>query len=122
MGGKNSAVEAALRCQRAGAEVTLSYRGGEVRKESIKYWLYPELAALTKSGVMAAHWNTVPVRIGATEVVLRRQDGTEYEVPADFVLLMTGYLADMSLAKRAGVELEGEREVPVFNPTSAVRP
>jgi thioredoxin reductase (NADPH) len=36
-------------------------------------------------------------------------------VPADFILLMVGYLADMSLVRLAGVELVGENEIPVFD-------
>jgi len=38
------------------------------------------------------------------------------EVLADFVLLMVGYRADMSLARMAGVELNGADEIPTFDP------
>ncbi|MEO5800989.1 MAG: NAD(P)-binding domain-containing protein, partial [Gemmatimonadales bacterium] len=42
VGGKNSAVEAALQCFRVGARVTVVYRRPEF-KPSLKYWLRPDL-------------------------------------------------------------------------------
>jgi thioredoxin reductase (NADPH) len=36
--------------------------------------------------------------------------------PTDFVLLATGFRADMSLYEMAGVRLEGPRQVPAHNP------
>ena len=41
--------------------------------------------------------------------------GATFEIPADFVLLMVGYAADMSLFRMAGVELTGDRELPMFD-------
>ena len=46
VGGKNSAVEAALRCYQAGADVSISYRRGQLDPASIKYWLLPEINGL----------------------------------------------------------------------------
>src|SRR5690606_26228205 len=43
VGGRNSAVEATIRCARAGAHVTLSYRKAAFDDKSIKYWLLPEI-------------------------------------------------------------------------------
>src|SRR5665213_2674999 len=43
VGGKNSAIETALRCHHAGAHVSLSYRGAQLSEKSIKYWLMPEI-------------------------------------------------------------------------------
>src|SRR4051794_38331479 len=42
VGGKNSAVEAALRCHHAGAHVAISYRRAQLPSKSIKYWPPPE--------------------------------------------------------------------------------
>ena len=44
------------------------------------------------------------------------ETGNSQEVPADFVLLLTGYRADMSLFSAAGVELRGEQQLPAHNP------
>jgi thioredoxin reductase (NADPH) len=120
VGGRNSAVEAALRCQRAGAKVHLSYRGPNVDAKDIKYWLYPEFAALTKSGAITPHFRTCPTAITATHVTLSpSSEGAgvgAQDLPIDFVLLLTGYNADMSLARSAGITLSGRQQLPTFNP------
>jgi thioredoxin reductase (NADPH) len=70
VGGKNSAVEAALRCYQAGAHVSLSYRRSALPEKSIKYWLLPEIRGLIESGKMPAYFGTVPTEITATSVRL----------------------------------------------------
>lgn len=115
VGGKNSAVEAALRCYHAGAQVAISYRRGAFKEKSIKYWLMPEITGLIESGRIGGHFETTPVEITPSHVRLRHADGTEVEEPADFVLLMTGYVADMSLARQAGVRLKDGSEAPEYD-------
>lgn len=125
VGGRNSAVETAIRCARAGAQVTLSYRKDRFDDKSIKYWLLPEVLALIKSGQITYMPNTLPVRICDTHVRLAPTDADggvdtsrdePVDVPADFVLLMTGYRMDTSLLEQAGVELVGENRGPKFDP------
>jgi thioredoxin reductase (NADPH) len=59
----------------------------------------------------------VPVEITPQHVVLQSVVSDEQVIcPADFVLLATGFRADMGLYEMAGVTLEGPRRVPVFNP------
>ncbi len=48
VGGRNSAVEAAVRCQRAGAGVTISYRQDDFDPKVVKFWLLPEVRALIR--------------------------------------------------------------------------
>lgn len=119
VGGRNSAVEAALRCYRAGAEVAISYRRAGLDAKDIKYWLYPEIEGLVKAGKIAGHFGTTVEAIGAESVRLRETaTGEVREVGADFVLLMTGYVADMGLFRQIGIALRdvGERsETPVFD-------
>jgi thioredoxin reductase (NADPH) len=43
IGGRNSAIEAAVRCQRAGARVTVSYRRDDFDPSTVKFWLLPEI-------------------------------------------------------------------------------
>jgi thioredoxin reductase (NADPH) len=50
VGGRNSAVEAALRSHYAGAQVAISYRNPQFDAASIKYWLWPEMNGLIQSG------------------------------------------------------------------------
>ncbi len=113
VGGRNSAVEAALRCHRAGANVRMSYRGDHFDARDIKYWLLPEMENLVSTGKIAGYLNTIVEKITETHVMLKHTpDGRVFEVPADFVLLMVGYLADMSLAKMVGVSLIGPEQKP----------
>ncbi|HUO08518.1 MAG TPA: NAD(P)-binding domain-containing protein [Phycisphaerae bacterium] len=115
VGGKNSAVEAALRCHRAGAKVLFCYRGAEVDKDRIKYWLYPEFSSLIKSGAILPFFSRNLVEIKPDHVLMSGPAGPE-AAEVDFVLLMTGYLADMSLARMAGVTLNDPSEVPTLDP------
>lgn len=114
IGGKNSAVEAAVRCHHAGAEVSVSYRQGQF-PNSIKYWLLPEINGLVESKRIRAYFNSRPIAITPASVTLEDSSNRRFEVPADFVLLMTGYVADMTLFTRTGVTLDGERRTPQFN-------
>jgi thioredoxin reductase (NADPH) len=117
VGGKNSAVEAALRCHHAGAQVALSYRREAFDPSAVKYWLLPELQGRIRRGEIAAHLATVPVAIDADGVSLQRVGGDEISVvPADDVLLLTGYVADPALFRRCGIGTEGPEDLPVHDP------
>lgn len=117
IGGKNSAVEAALRCYRVDARVTMSYRREEF-PSSVKYWLLPEIKHLIRTGAIDGRFRTQPVEITPTHITLRDLDsGEEMFIPADEVLLMVGYEADMSLFRLAGVHLSDDAEQqPEYNP------
>ena len=121
IGGRNSAVEAALRLHHVGAKVCLSYRGAQL-PDRIKYWLLPEIQGLIRSGRITAHFNTRPTRITPTDVILESvtQPASQapIRVPADDVLTLIGYEQDKSLFRRAGVALVGENERPQFDETT----
>ena len=113
VGGKNSAVEAAIRLWRVGAKVTMSYRRAELDSERVKYWLLPEIKGLIKAGHIGWRAPTVAKSITMTSVRLAPAGGGDaFEEPAECVLLLTGYEMDGSLLESAGVELEGEQRSP----------
>lgn len=124
VGGKNSAVEAALRCYHVGADVTLCYRRPGLDPKHIKYWLMPEISGLIEAGRIKAHFGQTVAEITPSHVRLvpvgpdlrpdPSAEGTN--VPADVVLLLIGYEADMSLYRCAGVELIGECQTPKHDP------
>lgn len=123
IGGRNSAVEAALRAYHSGANVTLVYRGADLPRESIKYWLLPEIDSLIQSGRIHAHFQTVVTRITTTDVHLQKlalpnasmTANTTATVAADDVLTLVGYHQDKQLFKNSGVELIGESQHPCFD-------
>jgi thioredoxin reductase (NADPH) len=117
VGGKNSAVEASIRCWRVGARVSLSYRRRELDPERVKYWLLPEIRGLIKEGHIG-WWPQTAVKAITPKTVVLRDDGggSEREVEADEVLLLTGYEMDGSLLEGAGVEMAGEQRAPKHNP------
>jgi len=116
IGGKNSAVEAALRCHHAGVQVAMSYRQSAFSPGSIKYWLLAEIQMLNRTGQIPFYNQTIPVEIRPEEVVLKStEDDKEIIVPADFVLCMTGYACDSTLFEMAGVTLQDESAKPLYN-------
>jgi thioredoxin reductase (NADPH) len=107
VGAKNSAVEQALNCYRAGARVTLVSRGTAL-KPSVKYWLKPDLENRIKAGEIAARWGATVARIDSRHVVITTGANQEELVPADRVYLLTGYQPDFALFRRLGIALEPE--------------
>ncbi len=113
VGGRNSAVEAAIRCHQAGASVTLCCRGTELDKEGIKYWLLPEIEMLIRTGQVEFLPGLRVVEITPEHVCLQGEEKEEAEkVVADDVLLLTGYVQDKSLFQQLGVKLVGENQAP----------
>src|SRR5215212_406585 len=113
VGGRNSAIECAVRCQRAGAHVTLSYRHDEFDSSVVKFWLLPEIRGMVRDGRVRFLPNSVPLEIRNGTVVL---DTGEME--ADFVLLMTGYRQETPLFDMLGVDMQGEDRQPLYDPAT----
>lgn len=110
VGGKNSAAEAALEIHRAGGHVTIVHRGAAFG-DSIKYWVKPDIENRVKEGSIAARFEANVVEIRPTDVVL---DSGE-TLPAEGVLLLTGYRADPEFMRRAGVEINPETLEPKYS-------
>ncbi|MDX2261815.1 MAG: YpdA family putative bacillithiol disulfide reductase [Gemmatimonadales bacterium] len=115
IGGKNSAVETALLCHRAGARVTLVYRRPEF-KPSLKYWLRPDLENRIAAGEITAHLGSEVTTITPDTVVVRHATGTTTTIPADRVYALTGYLPDFALLRGIGVAFDPAGERPLLDP------
>ena len=139
VGGGNSAAEASLEMYRAGAHVTLVHRAPEL-KSTIKYWVRPDIENRIKEGSVTARFNTRVKEIRPSSVMVGSSGAAEAEeagwagragvagragsagragepeeIPADAVLLLTGYRADSQLLTAAGVHLN-DRDAPIHNP------
>ncbi len=114
VGGKNSAAIAALELYRGGAQVTIVHRR-ETLSDRIKYWIRPDIDNRIKERSIAAYFSSLVSEIRPTSVVVETGDGTQTELPADAVLLLTGYHPDFRLLRSTGVEIDA-KGAPVHNP------
>jgi len=117
IGGKNSAIEAALELYRAGARVTLVYRRKEL-KPTVKYWLKPDFENRLKAGEIAARLGAEVLRIDDSAVVIRDSEGREERLRAERVYALTGYHPDFDLFRRIGIRLDEETGRPRCDPAT----
>jgi len=122
VGGRNAAVEAAIRCCRAGASVTLCCRGPGIDENRVSHKLGPELRCLIDKGLVAFLPRRVPVAITPSDVALgptdaagRPADGPALRCEIDFVLVQIGFEADTSLFEQAGVAFDPAGK-PAYDP------
>jgi thioredoxin reductase (NADPH) len=120
VGGRNSAVEAALRCWRGGSQVSLSYRRATFDENLVKNHILPDLLAQIELGTIDFYPETVPVEITPEKVILKEVSGSPnegkcFDVPVDFVLLNTGFIQNPRLFEMAGVKLLGEQRSPEYD-------
>jgi len=113
VGGKNSSVDAALELVKAGARVTVIYRGNEY-SPSIKPWILPEFDSLIRNEVIKMEFNAHVKEIFSDKVIYMK-NGVEFEIKNDFVFAMTGYHPDHRFLQSMGVEIDSETGRPFFN-------
>jgi thioredoxin reductase (NADPH) len=116
IGGKNSAVEAALDLYRNGARVTLVHRGKELGS-TIKYWVRPDIENRIKAGEITALLNTRVEEITRDEVVVENHAQTK-RLPAKQVFALTGYHPDFAFMESMGVKLDPESKRPALDPNT----
>jgi len=117
IGGKNSAVEAALLLFRAGARVTLVYRGAAF-PPSVKYWLRPDLENRIQAGEIRAWLQTLVTEITLRDVAVRRADGATARLPADRVYALIGFHPDFDLLARLGIRFDSASGKPDLDPAT----
>ncbi|PYO93925.1 MAG: YpdA family putative bacillithiol disulfide reductase [Gemmatimonadetes bacterium] len=115
IGGKNSAVEAALQLFRAGARTTIVYRGATWPK-SVKYWLRPDLENRIKAGEIQARLGSQVVEVTPRDVLVRGALGNEERISADRVYSLIGFHPDLDLFSRIGIAFDPETGRPQINP------
>ncbi|MBP3950558.1 YpdA family putative bacillithiol disulfide reductase [Bacillus suaedae] len=116
IGGKNSAVDASLELEKAGARVTNLYRGSHY-SNSVKPWILPEFEALVRHGKIGMEFEASIKEITATHVIYE-VNSIEKKIKADAVFAMTGYHPDHTFIQSMGVSVDSETGRPFFEPES----
>jgi thioredoxin reductase (NADPH) len=101
VGGANSAAIAALECWRNGARVHLVHRQDGL-SDSVKYWIKPDLDNRIAERSITAHFGRSLLRIDSNLVTL----DDDSQLPAQRVLLLTGYRSDVDFLSRMGLQLD----------------
>ncbi len=114
VGGKNSAVEAAIDLYRSGANVTLVHRG-ETVLEGIKPSLLLDMRNLLKKGEIDFFPNSSIADIDETTIRINSPEGT-FTIQNDYVFSLIGYQPNISLLQSIGIQTDLSSLVPSFNP------
>lgn len=110
IGGKNSAVDAALALYKAGANITVLYRGSTYSK-SIKPWILPDFDSLIQKGRISMEFHAIVTEITENNVIYRVNNEVKY-IKNDFVFAMTGYQPNISFLKKIGVNVDNTTGKP----------
>ncbi len=113
IGGKNSSVDAAIELEKAGARVTMLYRG-EAYSPSIKPWVLPNFESLVRAEKVKMVFDATIEEITNTDVIYSI-GGERLAIKADFVFAMTGYTPDVGLFADAGIDIDPDTGIPVFD-------
>lgn len=113
IGGKNSAVDAAMELHKAGAYVTVLYRGGQY-SESIKPWILPEFDSLVQKEKVNMIFHAMVCKI-TDNAVFYKVGNEEKEIRNDFVFAMTGYRPDIGFLTSCGIEVDPKTGEPFYN-------
>ncbi|MDW4051755.1 YpdA family putative bacillithiol disulfide reductase [Staphylococcus saprophyticus] len=115
IGGKNSAVDAALELEKAGTNVTVIYRGNEYPK-AIKPWILPNFESLVRHEKIDMAFNANVTKI-TEDSVFYEQGGQTFEIANDYVFAMIGYHPDYEFLQSIGIEINQNEYgiAPVYN-------
>lgn len=114
IGGKNSAVDAALELEKTGVDVTMVYRRSAFTK-SVKPWVKPVIESAIEKGRIRMYWNANVTEIRLDTVVIE-QEGKRIELENDVVFTLTGYTPDCSMLENIGVRVNRETGIPEHDP------
>ncbi|WP_135556236.1 YpdA family putative bacillithiol disulfide reductase [Paenibacillus cymbidii] len=122
IGGSNSAIDAALELMRVGAEVTVVYRG-DTYSPYIKPWVRPIFESMVNKGIIRMLFGSRVVGIDNDTVTVERSSSAadtdeqaRLTFANDFVLALTGFRPDRSFLGNMGVRVEGDYDIPRFDP------
>lgn len=113
VGGRNSAVEAALDLFRHGVDVTLIHRK-EKLSDGVKYWILPDIENRIKAGEIKVLFGSTVQEIQEKGLIVKTPEGTK-ELKNDFTFVLIGFHPNTELLQRFGIEVHAETLAPLFN-------
>lgn len=115
IGGKNSAVDAALELEKAGANVTVLYRGDRY-SAAIKPWILPNFESLVNHEKIDMEFDTNVTEITQHSVTYEK-NGETVTIPNDFVFAMIGYHPDYEFLQSIGIDIHTNEfgTAPIYN-------
>ncbi len=116
VGGNNSAVDAAMDLERAGAKVTVICRSEELSSR-VKAWTRPIFESLCEKGRIKVYYSSEIQEITDRMLTIKKPEGFT-QIPNDFVFSLIGYRPDRQLLQALGVELNKETGAPIFDPAT----
>lgn len=115
VGAGNSAVEAALEMFRNGVRVSLVHFLDTIDR-GVKPWVVPDITNRLDRGEIPVYWRHRVAEVKPSSVVLRSEvDGSETEIPNDFVVAMTGWRSDHGQLVELGVAIDEETGIPAHD-------
>jgi len=118
VGAGNSAVEAALEMYRNGTRVSMVHFLDRI-DSGVKPWVVPDITNRLSKGEIPVYWRHRVAEIRPESVLLRAEgDGTDTEIPNDFVVAMTGWRADHGPLRALGVTIDESTGIPTHDPAT----
>jgi len=106
VGGGDSAVEAAIACEQAGAHVTLSYRKDTLTRPKAKN--VDDITELARQGKLTLALGSTVERIDDSTVTLNKQDQSQSTIDNEGVLALIGRDAPLDFFRKSGMAIKGE--------------
>lgn len=117
VGGKNSAVEAALDLWRNGAGVTMVHRG-DTLSGNVKYWILPDFENRVAQGSIAMYFRTTVKEFQPGCTILQDADGKERPVKTDQAFILIGYRPNVAFLASLGIVMNPDTLEPSHSPES----
>lgn len=114
VGGRNSAVEAALELYRNGSRVTLVHRGSKL-SDGVKYWILPDIENRIKAKEIDAVYDSRVQKIWPDRVSVDR-GGASCDIEADAVFILIGFHPDPGFLEGMGVRIDQKTLSPSHDP------
>ena len=117
VGGKNSAVEAALDLWRHGARVTVVHRGPAL-SNGVKYWILPDFENRVADGSIRVRYGTTVEELRPGLSIVRDSNGKRGEEETDFAFILIGYRPDVVFLRSIGIGIDPDSLAPAHDPAT----